>query len=182
MFFTELCLKNPEFSSRQIHDAIMEKTELYEAKNDYLRKVIRGYTCFINNKIAKYFSYVFGESMSSVKIHGLLREFSQTGENNAEFTNFLDKFFEIMEVEMDANIKKTNSFPDVKVRYNEFSERIGTETSSSSLLSENRISSPKRASLKKEESGVAKGRRTRHKTRNKSRRTRTKRFNNLYKA
>jgi len=177
MFFTELCLKNPEFSSRQIHDAIMEKTELYEAKNDYLRKVIRGYTCFINNKIAKYFSHVFGESMSSVKIHGLLREFTQTGENNAEFTNFLDKFFEIMEVEMDANIKKTNSFPDVKVRYNEFSEGIGTETSSSSLLSENRISSPKRASLKKEESGVAKGR-TRNKTRNKRNRTKRNKTRN----
>jgi uncharacterized protein (DUF1810 family) len=165
MFFTELCLKNPELSSRQIHDAIMEKTELYEAKNDYLRNVIRGYTCFINNKIAKYFSHVFGESMSSVKIHSMLREFSQTGEKNEEFTNFLDKFFEIMEVEMDVNIKKTNSFPDVKVRYEEFSEGIGSETSSSSLLSENRVSSPKRVSLKNEESGVAKGRRTRHKGR-----------------
>ena len=165
MFFTELCLKNPELSSRQIHDAIMEKTELYEAKNDYLRNVIRGYTCFINNKIAKYFSLVFGESMSSVKIHSMLREFSQTGEKNVDFTNFLDKFFEIMEVEMDVNIKKTNSFPDVKVRYEEFSEGIGSETSSSSLLSEDRVSSPKRASLKNEESGVAKGRRTRHKGR-----------------
>ena len=165
MFFTELCLKNPELSSRQIHDAIMEKTELYEAKNDYLRNVIRGYTCFINNKIAKYFSHVFGESMSSVKIHSMLREFSQTGEKNVDFTNFLDKFFEIMEVEMDVNIKKTNSFPDVKVRYEEFSEGIGSETSSSSLLSENHVSSPKRVSLKNEESGVAKGRRTRHKGR-----------------
>ena len=165
MFFTELCLKNPELSSRQIHDAIMEKTELYEAKNDYLRNVIRGYTCFINNKIAKYFSLVFGESMSSVKIHSMLREFSQTGEKNVDFTNFLDKFFEIMEVEMDVNIKKTNSFPDVKVRYEEFSEGIGSETSSSSLKSEDRVSSPKRASLKNEESGVAKGRRTRHKGR-----------------
>ena len=162
MFFTELCLKNPELSSRQIHDAIMEKTELYEAKNDYLRNVIRGYTCFINNKIAKYFSLVFGESMSSVKIHSMLREFSQTGEKNVDFTNFLDKFFEIMEVEMDVNIKKTNSFPDVKVRYEEFSEGIGSETSSSSLKSEDRVSSPKRDSAKM---GVAKGRRTRHKGR-----------------
>ena len=162
MFFTELCLKNPELSSRQIHDAIMEKTELYEAKNDYLRNVIRGYTCFINNKIAKHFSHVFGEPITSVKIHSLLSEFSQTGEKNEEFTNFLDKFFEIMEVEMDVNIKKTNSFPDVKVRYEEFSEGIGSETSSSSLKSEDRVSSPKRDSAKM---GVAKGRRTRHKGR-----------------
>jgi len=170
MFFTELCLKNPELSSRQIHDAIMEKTELYEAKNDYLRNVIRGYTCFINNKIAKHFSHVFGEPITSVKIHSLLSEFSQTGEKNEEFTNFLDKFFEIMEVEMDVNIKKTNSFPDVKVRYEEFSEGIGSETSSSSLLSEDRVSSPKRASAKISDSGVAKGKRTRHKSRKRHKR------------
>ena len=89
----------------------------------------------------------------------------QSNLTNVDFTNFLDKFFEIMEVEMDVNIKKTNSFPDVMVRYDEFSEGIGSETSSSSLLSEDRVSSPKRASLKNEESGVAKGRRTRHKGR-----------------
>ncbi len=154
MFFTELCLKNPEFSSRQIHDAIIEKTELYEDKNDYLRNVIRGYTCFINNKIAKHFSHVFGEPMSSVKIHSMFSKFSQTGEKNVEFTNYIDKFFEIMEVEMDATINKTNSYPDVKVRYNEFSEGIGSETSSSSLKSEDRVSSPKRDSTKM---GMAKG-------------------------
>jgi hypothetical protein len=100
----------------------------------------------------------------------MLREFSQTGEKNVDFANFLDKFFEIMEVEMDATIKKTNSFPDVKARYNEFSEGIGTETSSSSLLSEDRISSPKRASAKMSDSGVAKGRRTRHKSRKRHKR------------
>ena len=145
MFFAELCLKNPELSSRQIHDAIMEKTELYEAKNDYLRNVIRGYTCFINNKIAKHFSHVFGEPITSVKIHSLLSEFSKTGEKNEEFTNYIDKFFEIMEVEMDVIINKTNSFPDVKDRFEEFSEGIGSETSSSSLKSEGR-ESPKRVS------------------------------------
>jgi len=164
MFFTELCLKNPEFSSRQIHDAIIEKTELYEDKNDYLRNVIRGYTCFINNKIAKHFSHVFGEPMSSVKIHSMFSKFSQTGEKNVEFTNYIDKFFEIMEVEMDATINKTNSYPDVKVRYNEFSEGIGSETSSSSLKSEDRVSSPKRASTKM---GMAKGK-TRKSKRHKS--------------
>jgi uncharacterized protein (DUF1810 family) len=171
MFFAELCLKNPELSSRQIHDAIMEKTELYEAKNDYLRNVIRGYTCYINNKIAKHFSHVFGEPITSVKIHKLFSEFSQTGDKNEEFTNYVDKFFEIMEVEMDVNIKKTNSFPDVKDRYNDFSEGIGSETSSSSLKSEGR-ESPKRVlnENKKDESvtttAVAKGKGIK-KTRNK---------------
>jgi hypothetical protein len=177
MFFAELCLKNPEYSSRQIHDAIIEKTELYDNKNDYLRNVIRGYTCFINNKIAKHFSHVFDEPVSSVKIHSMLSEFSQNGQKNVDFTNYIDKIFEIMDVEMDIDIIKTNSFPDVKVRYNEFTEGIRTETSSSSIKSEDRVSSPKRASIKMSDSGVAKGKTMRKSTRRKSTRRKSTRLN-----
>ena len=38
-------------------------------------------------------------------------------------------------------------YPDVKVRYREFTQGIRPETSSSSLLNENRIASPKRKSI-----------------------------------
>lgn len=61
MFFTELCLQNPEIPSSIILEQIFEKLDdlsLSDASN-YLRYVIRGYAGFINDKISKYFS-LFG--------------------------------------------------------------------------------------------------------------------------
>jgi hypothetical protein len=156
MFFAELCLKNPEIPSRQIYDAIMEKTELYDNKNDYLRNVILGYTCFINNKIAKHFSHIFDEPVSSVKIHRMIGEYSKSKVLNEEITNYGDKFLEIMEVETDRPNIKTNEYPDVKDRYNEFMQGIHSDTSSSSLNSEERISPPR----KTDEGVFAKGKKS----------------------
>jgi hypothetical protein len=61
MFFTELCLQNPEIPSSIILEQIFEnlnRLSLSDASN-YLRNVIRGYAGFINDKISKYFS-LFG--------------------------------------------------------------------------------------------------------------------------
>ena len=44
---------------------------------------------FINNKIAKHFSDVFGERMSSVKIHRMIREYNHTGIQNEEITGLV---------------------------------------------------------------------------------------------
>jgi len=150
MFFTELCLKNPEMSSREIYTAIMEKTHLYNNKNNYLRNIIRGYTAFINNKIAKHFSRVFGEPMSSAKIYNISSKASVE-----EGVILLDKLLEIMEVETgksfyveDKNFGSTGKkYPDVKDRYKEFTQGIRAETSSSPLREEDRIS-PKRKTVK----------------------------------
>ena len=142
MFFAELCLKNPYFESKQIYDAIMEKTELYEAENDYLRNVIRGYTCYINNKIAKHFSRIFDEPLTAEKIHRI----TNAPSNNKQRLCYKDKMAEIMGVEIDTQYCKRNSYPDVKSRYIEFSQGILSETSSSSLKSEsssNKDFSPK---------------------------------------
>jgi hypothetical protein len=143
MFFTELCLKNPEMSSREIYTAIMDKTQLYDNKNNYLRNIIRGYTAFINNKIAKHFSRVFDEPITSAKIHNI-----NTGRAKAEGDIFFDKLLEIMEVEAGRHFyAQTQKHPDVKVRYKEFTQGIRTETSSSSLKGEDRLS-PKRKATK----------------------------------
>lgn len=146
MFFAELCLKNPEIPSRQIFEAIMEKTELYDNKNDYLRNIIRGYTCFINNKIAKHFSSVFGEPMSSEKIHSMIERYKREGINE-EIIDYGDKLSEIMEVEMVNTLTKNKDFPEVRDKYIEFSRAIETATSSSSLKSEGRLS-PLRSRVK----------------------------------
>lgn len=143
MFFTELCLKNPEMSSREIYTAIMDKTQLYDNKNNYLRNIIRGYTAFINNKIAKHFSRVFDEPITSAKIHNI-----NTGKANLEGDIFYDKLLEIMEVEAERPFyAQKQRYPDVKVRYGEFTQGIRSETSSSSLKGEDRVSPKRKASV-----------------------------------
>lgn len=135
MFFTELCLKNPEIPSRQINDAIMDKAHLYQER-DYLRNVIRGYTYFINNKIARHFSYIFGEPVTTAKIHS----FSDPTHPKVEIIAFMKKLSEIMNEETGKNKTARN---EVKDRYAEFA--IRSETSSSSLKSEDRISPPRKS-------------------------------------
>ena len=144
MFFTELCLKNPEMSSREIYTAIMDKTQLYDNKNNYLRNIIRGYTAFINNKIAKHFSRVFDEPITSAKLHNI-----NNGKANLEGDIFFDKLLEIMEVEAERPFyAQKQKYPDVKVRYSEFTQGIRPETSSSSLKSEGRVSPKRKDSVK----------------------------------
>jgi len=140
MFFTELCLKNPEMSSREVYQAVMEKTELYENENDYLRNVIRGYTAFINNKIEKHFSRVFDEPITSAKAHSIFQE-NQARITTVENQKYMDKLLEIMEVERGDNIfGRVKPHTDVRDKYIEFTQGIRPETSSSSLKSADRIS------------------------------------------
>ena len=136
MFFTELCLKNPEIPSRQINDAIMNKAGLYHQERDYLRNVIRGYTYFINNKIATHFSYIFGEPVTTAKIH----RFSDPTHPKVEIIAFMQKLSEILNEETGKNKSGRTA---IKGRYAEFADRIRSETSSSSL--EDRVSPPRKS-------------------------------------
>jgi len=154
MFFTELCLKNPEMSSREVYQAVMEKTELYENQNDYLRNVIRGYTAFINNKIEKHFSQVFDEPITSAKVHSIFQE-KQAKITTVENQKYMDKLLEIMEVERGDNIfGRVKPHTDVRDKYIEFTQGIRPETSSSSLKSADRIS-PIRKTAKVKESAAS---------------------------
>jgi len=147
MFFTELCLKNPEMSSREIYQAVMEKPELYENKNDYLRNVIRGYTAHISNKIEKHFSRVFDEPITSAKVHSIVQE-RKADILTVENQKYVDKLLEIMEVERGDNLfERSKPHTDVRERYIEFTQGIRPETSSSSVKSADRVS-PKRKPAK----------------------------------
>jgi hypothetical protein len=158
MFFTELCLKNPERSSRDIYDAIMERTELYEDENTYLRNVIHGYISFINNKLAKHFSRVFDESGFIENIDELTRnlDYENPEKNNMDelerLSIYRDKMLEIMEIETGIKSDKETDNPDVRSRYNEFTEGIRSETSSSSYKSRG---SPTRKHKKKKKKGTS---------------------------
>jgi hypothetical protein len=189
MFFTELCLKNPERSSRDIYDAIMERTELYENGNNYLRNVIRGYTYFINNKIAKHFSHIFDEDGFLQNMDSIVDQFDFDNPDpieGAKLISYRDKLLEIMEVETGEPSDKTKAYPGARSRYNEFTQGIREETSSStSYKSKDHISPPRKQtkkntylhrsqSLSKTDKGVGrrktkgKGRMTRRKTKKKT--------------
>jgi hypothetical protein len=69
MFFTELCLKNPEISSSTLINYIFNTLQLMNEseKRNYLKSVIRGYSVFVNEKINKYFS-IFYKSGLTIEI------------------------------------------------------------------------------------------------------------------
>jgi hypothetical protein len=70
MFFTELCLKNPEIPSSTLINYVFNTLELMDnmEKRNYLKSVIRGYSVFVNEKIDKYFSVFFKNGLTIKKI------------------------------------------------------------------------------------------------------------------
>jgi hypothetical protein len=65
MFFTELCLKNPEMTSNQIIESIFSAAfykSLFFTTEDYFRHIIRGYVTFINEKISTYFKFLLDDN------------------------------------------------------------------------------------------------------------------------
>jgi len=64
MFFTELCLKNPEIPSSVLLDNIYDKLTKTENAADYLKKVIRGYAGVIYEKFTKMLSVFFKEKVT----------------------------------------------------------------------------------------------------------------------
>ena len=75
MFFTELSLKNPNYSSNEIINIIYDKLNKLSEKdrNNYLRKIIVGYVNLIDNKIEKYFSIIFGKHVTSETITQIIK-------------------------------------------------------------------------------------------------------------
>ncbi len=70
MFFTELVLKNPEYSSNELLSniySILDKMSLSK-KSNYLKKVIRGYVNLIHEKVEKYFSFMTENKVSLADI------------------------------------------------------------------------------------------------------------------
>jgi hypothetical protein len=77
MFFTELCLANPNLESRKLHEIITNYFKDKTNIEDYLREVIRGYTFFIDQKVNKYLSIILGEPITTEKINKLYDEFEK---------------------------------------------------------------------------------------------------------
>jgi len=96
MFFTELCLKNPEIPSslliNYIFQILLSMNNLQ--KMNYLKSVIRGYSVFVNEKINKYFSVFFSSGLTIQKIKEL---------SHSELSNFRKILQYLIELEMNLS-------------------------------------------------------------------------------
>jgi hypothetical protein len=85
-FFTELVLRNPTMTSTEIMEAVFHLLDSYgaEEKHDFLRRIARGYSHIINEKLQKYFK---GASKTIQKMS--IREISDKIQqiNDVEFTH-----------------------------------------------------------------------------------------------
>jgi hypothetical protein len=124
MFFAEMCLKNPEIPSRQINDAILNENRLNN--DNYLKRVIRGYTSLINNKMAKYFSEIFDEEITSEK----LMSYIQQKEVTDQYINFRQNISAIMQKEVNPASRPKSV---AAKKYSKFNKTIKIDTSSSEL-------------------------------------------------
>lgn len=95
MFFTELCLKNPNVSSTELFESIYNTFSYGKDKQlkktntgTYLKSVIRGYVHFISEKIDKYFSILFKGTLTLETI------VKQMDEKDTETMKKLNTFFE----------------------------------------------------------------------------------------
>jgi len=75
MFFTELCLANPNIESKNLLDIITNYFKDKSNIEDYLRKVIRGYNFFIYEKVNKYLEIVLGEKITADNISKMYDDF-----------------------------------------------------------------------------------------------------------
>jgi len=141
MFFTEMCLKNPEIPSKQIYEAMLNETGKHDI--DYLKKVIRGYTCFINNKMAKYFSKILDDEITSEKLSGYHQR-ENTGKRPPEMKKILDQLNFLINEEAypfePKDMSRSMTHAKTLRKYNKFKKTIRKSTSSSDLSDETRES------------------------------------------
>jgi hypothetical protein len=167
MFFAELCLKNPEIPSRLIYEAIMKKGELYRNQPNYFKSVIRGYTCFINKKIYKYFGHIglmsdderiVANSKTITKtLKNMVAKMKKDGWPTDAYHVFHDRMMEIMEEQLNIDPDVDEELPKygdegptgIKEIYQQskLRRKIKKDTSSSDL-EYSKVRSPKRVASK----------------------------------
>jgi hypothetical protein len=115
MFFTELCLANPNLESSKLFDIITNYFKDKSNIEDYLRKVIRGYTFFIDSKVTKYLSIIFGETITVKTIHKLQVDFVKNSDKIVQIQYSIRELIKL-EIDMlkdpDFNLEK--EFKSVK--------------------------------------------------------------------
>jgi len=115
LFFTELCLANPNLESSKLFDIITNYFKDKTNIEDYLRKVIRGYTFFIDEKVTKYLSIILGKTITMKTINKLNIDFDKNVDEVGQIRYLIRELIKL-EIEMlqdpDFNIEK--EFKSVK--------------------------------------------------------------------
>ncbi|MEI7475765.1 MAG: hypothetical protein WCK67_13405, partial [bacterium] len=149
MFFAEMCLKNPEISSKKIYKAILDEMHKQGGDDDYFKKIIRGYTSFVNNKMAKYFSEILGSEVTSAKLHSYDKQEEEKGIKPPEARDFLYKLNGLINKEVNPDsvvdirgkdMKDITDYYNTLQKYNTFKKTIKKSTSSSDLSSKEKKS------------------------------------------
>ena len=86
MFFTELCLANPNVESKTLFEIIINYLKDKKNVEDYLRQVIRGYTFYIDEKLTKYLSIILGEKITVINIHKFYEDYDNKHEKVAKIS------------------------------------------------------------------------------------------------
>lgn len=122
MFFTELCLKNPDISSNTLLNRIFLVFEnMSEIKqNNYLKEVIRGYSAFIIEKINKYFAIFFGDNFTIEKLKQM-----QVIER-VEFQKIMRILISVEMTSLTDPSRLTDSIDRINKEIISLSEKIGT--------------------------------------------------------
>jgi hypothetical protein len=100
MFTTEMILSNPDFTTRQIMQILLDMLykntgfidHTYNAKvkvGNYLLLVARGYATFITKKVEQYFSDIYGETAANAIKLGRTASYSEIAEMRRFFGPFL---------------------------------------------------------------------------------------------
>jgi hypothetical protein len=118
MFFTELCLKNPEIPSSVLLDNIYDKLTKTENAADYLKKVIRGYAGLVYEKFTKMLSVFFKEKITIGMIRDLFNSKSISDRVKAKKTHT------VLNMLIDLEIKKLDPTFDSKTEMKNIKDAI----------------------------------------------------------
>jgi hypothetical protein len=132
MFFTEICLKNPDVPSSVLINYVFKFLDSMTnpEKMDYLKSVIRGYSVFINEKINKYFSVFFKSGLTIQKI----KNFSRS--ELSSFKNILRHLIDLeMNLETDPLYLKT-TLGRIKTELTHLNESLKLNSSDDAIKKE----------------------------------------------
>ena len=128
MFFTELCLKNPEISSSEIMNNIYNYLTTKSSANDYLLKVIRGYVGYIFETVNIYLEIFFKPKITILEI---LDIFNNKGSSDVKFLKIKRALEILVKIEAralldpDFNLKK--ELKEINQKYKEKMKHVPKE-------------------------------------------------------
>lgn len=103
MFFSELCLKNPEFSSAEVLEKIFNYLTTKESAENYLRKVIRGYTGYVVETINTYLRIFFKPTYTMTDLIVLVNNLKRFSYKEKVKYHTIDSAIQLL-IELESNI------------------------------------------------------------------------------